>query len=95
LLMGAAIVMLFILPWLDRSPVKSIRYRGWIFRLAVALFAVSFVALGYLGMQPVSATLTLAARVFATIYFLFFLLMPFYTRWDRTKKVPDRVTYHD
>ncbi|MCZ6500561.1 MAG: cytochrome bc complex cytochrome b subunit [Gammaproteobacteria bacterium] len=95
LLMGAAIVMLFILPWLDRSPVKSIRYRGWIFRLAVALFAISFVALGYLGMQPVSATLTLAARVFATIYFLFFLLMPFYTRWDRTKKVPDRVTYHD
>ncbi len=95
LLMSAAIVMLFILPWLDRSPVKSIRYRGWIFRLAVALFAVSFVALGYLGMQPVSATLTLAARVFATIYFLFFLLMPFYTRWDRTKKVPDRVTYHD
>ena len=95
LLMGAAIVMLFILPWLDRSPVNSIRYRGWIFRLAVALFAVSFVALGYLGMQPVSATLTLAARVFATIYFLFFLLMPFYTRWDRTKKVPDRVTYHD
>ena len=95
LLMGAAIVMLFILPWLDRSPVKSIRYRGWIFKLAVTLFAVSFVALGYLGMQPVSVAFTIAARVFATIYFLFFLLMPFYTRWDRTKPVPDRVTFHD
>ncbi len=95
LLMGGAIVMLFILPWLDRSPVKSIRYRGWIFRLAVASFAISFVALGYLGMQPVSAISTLAARFFATIYFLFFLLMPFYTRWDQTKQVPDRVTYYD
>jgi len=95
LLMGAAIVVLFILPWLDRSPVRSIRYRGWIFKLAVTLFAVSFVALGYLGMQPVSVAFTIAARVFATIYFLFFLLMPFYTRWDRTKPVPDRVTFHD
>lgn len=94
LLMGAAIVMLFILPWLDRSPVRSIRYRGWIFKLAVTLFAVSFVALGYLGMQPVSVAYTLAARFFATIYFLFFLLMPFYTRWDRTKPLPDRVTFH-
>ncbi len=94
LLMGAAIVMLFILPWLDRSPVRSIRYRGWIFKLAVSLFAISFVALGYLGLQPVSATLTLVARVFTAIYFMFFLLMPFYTRWDRTKPVPDRVTFH-
>jgi len=92
--MGAAIVMLFILPWLDRSPVRSIRYRGWIFKLAVSLFAISFVALGYLGLQPVSATLTLVARVFTAIYFMFFLLMPFYTRWDRTKPVPDRVTFH-
>ena len=95
LLMGAAIVVLFILPWLDRSPVRSIRYRGWIFKLAVTLFAVSFVALGYLGMQPVSVAHTLAARFFSTIYFMFFLLMPFYTRWDRTKPVPDRVTFHD
>jgi ubiquinol-cytochrome c reductase cytochrome b subunit len=94
-LMAGAIVMLFILPWLDKSPVKSIRYRGWIFKLAVALFAISFVALGYLGLQPVSAASTLASRIFATIYFLFFLLMPIYTRWDRTKPVPDRVTYHD
>ncbi|GBF30880.1 cytochrome b/c1 [bacterium MnTg04] len=94
LLMGAAIVVLFILPWLDRSPVRSIRYRGWIFKLAVTLFAISFLALGYLGLQPVSATFTLAARVFTAIYFMFFLLMPFYTRWDRTKPVPDRVTFH-
>ena len=91
-LMAGAIVMLFILPWLDKSPVKSIRYRGWIFKLAVTLFAISFVALGYLGLQPVSAASTLASRFFATIYFLFFLLMPIYTRLDRTKPVPDRVT---
>ncbi|MCZ6560665.1 MAG: cytochrome bc complex cytochrome b subunit [Gammaproteobacteria bacterium] len=91
-LMAGAIVMLFILPWLDKSPVKSIRYRGWIFKLAVSLFAISFVALGYLGLQPVSAASTLASRFFATIYFLFFLLMPIYTRLDRTKPVPGRVT---
>ena len=95
LLMGGAIVLLFLLPWLDKSPVKSIRYRGWIFKLAVTLFAISFVALGYLGMQPVTTAFTQAARVFSAIYFLFFLLMPFYTRWDKTKPVPDRVTYHD
>jgi ubiquinol-cytochrome c reductase cytochrome b subunit len=94
-LMAGAIVMLFILPWLDKSPVKSIRYRGWTFKVAVALFAISFVALGYLGLQPVSVESTLASRFFATIYFLFFLLMPFYTRMERTKPVPDRVTYHD
>lgn len=94
LMMGGAIVLLFLLPWLDRSPVKSIRYRGWIWKLAVTLFAISFIALGYLGMQPVTATFTLLSRIFAAIYFLFFLLMPFYTKWDKTKPVPDRVTYH-
>jgi len=74
--------------------VRSIRYRGWLFKTFVALFAISFIALGYLGLKPVTPTYTYAARVFGIIYFLFFLLMPWYTRVDRTKPVPDRVTYH-
>ena len=90
--MGAAIFMLFLVPWLDRSPVKSIRYRGPLNRIALALFVVSFLGLGYLGTQPVSELYTLIARVLAVLYFLFFLAMPVYTKIDRTKPVPDRVT---
>jgi ubiquinol-cytochrome c reductase cytochrome b subunit len=93
-LMGLAIVALFLLPWLDKSPVKSIRYRGWISRVALALFAVSFVALGYLGLQPPNRTYVILARIFALVYFAFFAFMPFYTRWDRTRPVPDRVRFH-
>jgi len=90
--MGAAIVVLFLLPWLDRSPVKSIRYRGALSKIAIAVFAVSFVALGYLGMQAPTPLFTFLARVFTILYFLFFLLMPFYTRMEKTKPVPERVT---
>ena len=90
--MGAAIVVLFLLPWLDRSPVKSIRYRGVMFKTAVAIFVVSFVALGYLGTQPPTPTLTFFARLFSITYFGFFLLMPIYTKLDKTKPVPERVT---
>ena len=91
--MGLAIVVLFLLPWLDRSPIKSIRYRGALMKGAIAVFVISFVALGWLGTQPATATLTNFARVFSILYFLFFLLMPFYTRMDRTKPVPERVTF--
>jgi ubiquinol-cytochrome c reductase cytochrome b subunit len=94
LLMLLAVVSFLFLPWLDRSPVKSMRYRGWISRTALALFAVSFVALGYLGMQPAEGLSVVLARIFAAIYFAFFLLMPFYSRIDAVKPVPDRVTYH-
>jgi ubiquinol-cytochrome c reductase cytochrome b subunit len=90
--MGAAIVVLFFLPWLDRSPVKSIRYRGMIYKVVLGLFVVTFVALGYLGTQPATPVHTLFARIFSVIYFLFFLLMPIYTRMDKTKPEPDRVT---
>ena len=90
--MGAAIVVLFLLPWLDRSPVKSIRYRGVMFKTAVAIFVVSFVALGYLGTQPPTPTLTFFARLFSITYFGFFLLMPIYSKLDKTKPVPERVT---
>jgi ubiquinol-cytochrome c reductase cytochrome b subunit len=89
--MGAAIVVMFFLPWLDRSPVKSVRYRGPIFKAALAIFAVSFVVLGYLGVQPATPILTLMAQIFTTIYFLFFFLMPWYTKIDKTKPVPERI----
>jgi len=92
LVMGAALVILFFLPWLDRSPVKSIRYKGPIFKTAIAIFVVSFVVLGYLGTQPATAIATLMAQIFTALYFLFFLLMPVYSRIDKTKPVPERVT---
>ena len=94
LLMLLAVVSFFFLPWLDRSPVKSMRYRGWISRTALALFAVSFVALGYLGLQPAEGLYVVLARIFVAIYFAFFLLMPFYSRIDPVKPVPDRVVFH-
>ncbi len=93
LMMGAAIIMLFLLPWLDRGKVRSIRYRGGIYKTMLTLFVISFLALGYLGTQPATPILTNFARVFTIIYFVFFLAMPWYTRIDRTKPVPERVTF--
>ncbi len=90
--MGAAIVFLFFLPWLDRSPVKSIRYRGSLHKIALTVFVISFLVLGWLGTQPATPMLTNLARLFSALYFLFFILMPFYTKWDKTKPVPERVT---
>ena len=94
LLMGSAVVLLFFLPWLDRCKVKSIRYRGWTFKLALGVFAVSFVVLGILGTLPAVDLYTDLARIFTALYFAFFLLMPFYTSREQTKPVPDRVVYH-
>jgi ubiquinol-cytochrome c reductase cytochrome b subunit len=94
ILMGAAVLAFVFLPWLDRSKVKSVRYRGWLFRSFLFSFAVSFIALGYLGLMPATPTYTLAARIFAVVYFAFFLLMPWYTRIDQTRPVPERVTFH-
>ncbi len=91
--MGMAIVVLFLLPWLDRSKVRSIRYRGPYFRIALTLFIISFVALGYLGTQPATDLYTLLARVFTILYFAFFIFMPIYTKFDKDKAVPERVTY--
>ncbi len=91
--MGAAIAFLFILPWLDRSPVKSMRYRGWMSKVWLAAFVVAFVVLGYLGTQAPTPGKTLAAQIFTGIYFLYFILMPFYTSIEKTKPVPERVTY--
>ncbi len=90
--MGAATLIFMALPWLDRSPVRSIRYRGWKYKTALTIFAITFVTLGYLGMQVATPNVTMASRIFAVVYFLFFLLMPFYTANDTDKPVPDRVT---
>jgi ubiquinol-cytochrome c reductase cytochrome b subunit len=94
LLMLLALVSFLFLPWLDRSAVKSMRYRGWQSRTALALFTVSFVALGYLGLQPAEGLYVVLARIFAVIYFAYFWLMPIYTSLDRVRPVPERVVYH-
>ncbi|MDA1117100.1 MAG: cytochrome bc complex cytochrome b subunit [Proteobacteria bacterium] len=105
--MGIATLILFLLPWLDRSPVKSIRYRGVYYKSALAMFIVAFLVLGYLGVKPTTVwgqfgfdaffldtkdRATWAARVCTVIYFAFFILMPWYTAQDKVKPVPDRVT---
>lgn len=89
----AAVLLFVFLPWLDRCSVKSIRYRGWQYKVALFSFVVSFVVLGYLGMQPATGIYVLLARIFTIIYFAFFLLMPFYTKLEKTKPVPHRVVY--
>ena len=94
LLMLLAVSAFLFLPWLDRSPVKSMRYRGWMSRSALAIFVVSFVGLGYLGMQPALGIYVVIARILAALYFAFFILMPFYTKLDPVKPVPERVVYH-
>ena len=90
--MAGAIAILFVLPWLDRSPVKSWRYKGWISRVTIVIFALVFILLTWLGTQPATQTYTLIAQICTLYYFAFFLLMPFYTRWEKTKPVPERVT---
>ncbi|MCP5451161.1 cytochrome bc complex cytochrome b subunit [Candidatus Competibacter phosphatis] len=90
--MIGAIVILFFLPWLDRSPVKSIRYRGFMFKLILTAFTVSFLILGYLGALPPSPARTTIAQTCTIIYFAFFLVLPFLPALEKTKPVPERVT---
>jgi ubiquinol-cytochrome c reductase cytochrome b subunit len=104
LAMGAAVLILFVLPWLDRSPVKSIRYKGLHYKTWLTLFVVSFLLLGYLGTVPTNhwgqfgewlggaERATVAARIFTLIYFLFFVLMPWYSKIDQTRPEPLRVS---
>ncbi len=91
-LMGSATLVFFLLPWLDRSPVKSMRYKGALSRTALAVFVITFLVLGYLGTLTVTEGRTLAAQVFTLLYFAFFLLMPWFTRMEKTKPEPERVT---
>ena len=92
-IMGAGVVILAFLPWLDRSPVKSIRYRGPIYKGFLTLFVISFLILGYLGTLPPSAVGEIVSQICTLIYFAFFLLMPWYSKIDKCKPVPERVTY--
>ena len=90
--MAGAIVVPAVLPWLDKSPVKSIRYKGMGSKIMLALFVISFFILGYLGTVHPTPGRTFLAQICTGIYFAYFLLMPWYTRAEKTKPVPDRVT---
>ena len=96
LLMGLAVVSFLFLPWLDRSPVKSMRYRGPISRVMLGVFVVSFIALGYLGLQPAEGLYVALARIFAVGYFAYFIGMWFYSpaSVDPVKQVPERVLFN-
>ena len=90
--MGAAILLPAVLPWLDRSPVRSMRYKGLPSKLMLALFVISFFVLGYLGTIHPTPIATAIAQVCTVIYFAYFVLMPWYTRVEQTKTPPERVT---
>lgn len=100
LAMGGAVVILFLLPWLDRSPVRSIRYKGPLFKLSLTIFVISFLLLGYLGLKPTNIwgqiggadVATVVAQLCTVLYFLFFLSLPIVSKLDRTKVEPERVT---
>ncbi|MDH5536437.1 MAG: cytochrome bc complex cytochrome b subunit, partial [Betaproteobacteria bacterium] len=91
-LMGASVMIFFLLPWLDQGAVKSIRYRGTLYKSVLAVFVVAFLILGYLGTLTVTEGRTVMAQIGTLVYFAFFLLMPWYTRMDRTKPEPQRLT---
>jgi ubiquinol-cytochrome c reductase cytochrome b subunit len=93
IMMGLAIVVLFLLPWLDRCKVRSVRYRSSLHKLNIAQFVVCFVILGVLGVLPSTPTLTLVAQICSLGYFGFFVLLFFYSKNERTKPLPERVTF--
>lgn len=91
--MGASVVVIAFLPWLDRSPVKSIRYRGPIYKSFLTAFVIAFLTLGYFGTQPPSPVGEVVSQICSLIYFSFFLLMPWYSKIDKCKPEPERVTF--
>jgi len=91
-LMGAAIMVLFAMPWLDRSKVRSIRYKGWGSRILLAVFVVAFIRLGMLGMAEGTYIETIESRIWTFTYFAFFILLPFVTKYEKTRPEPERVT---
>jgi ubiquinol-cytochrome c reductase cytochrome b subunit len=92
ILMFGAIVALFVLPWLDRGKVRSVRYRSTLHKVNLTVFAISFIALGYLGLKPATEVYTMFARIFTFLYFAFFVLLWFYSKNENTKPVPERIT---
>ena len=91
--MGASVVIIAFLPWLDRSPVKSIRYKGPIFKIALVIFLICFFILGYLGVLAPTPGRTLVSQICSVLYFAFFLLMPWYSKLDPCKPEPERVNF--
>ena len=91
--MGGAVIILFFLPWLDNSPVKSIRYRPDWHKYLYGVFVIIFLILGYLGVQPPSPIGERVSQFGTLFYFGFFLLMPWWSRIGTPKAVPDRVTF--
>ena len=91
IVMAAAVAILFVVPWLDRSNVASIRYKGILSKIAIVLFIVSFVTLGYLGTVTVTETGKIMSVICTLMYFAFFLFMPIYTSIEKTYEVPDRL----
>jgi ubiquinol-cytochrome c reductase cytochrome b subunit len=90
--MAAAVAILFVLPWLDRSPVRSMRYKGKVSRVAIILFVSSFIILGVLGVKAPTEARTLLARICTVLYFSYFVGIFFWTRWEKTLPEPDRIT---
>ncbi|MGL5288632.1 MAG: cytochrome b [Aeromonas sp.] len=92
-MMGLSIIVLFLLPWLDRCKVRSVRYRSVLHKMNIAQFVVCFVILGVLGVLPSTPILTLAAQLCSLGYFGFFVLLFLYSKNERTKPLPERVTF--
>ncbi|MAA70161.1 MAG: cytochrome b [Bermanella sp.] len=92
ILMGAAIAVLFVLPWLDRSPVRSWRYKGWISRINLVLFGLFFILLTWLGTQPATGIYATLGLISTIVYFAWFITLPFISAKEKTKPVPERVT---
>ena len=104
LAMGAALLILIFLPWLDRAKVRSVRYRGNLYKSSLILFVISFFILGYLGVKPTNVwgslgpffgdveTAVVIARICTMIYFAFFILMPLISKFDKTKPLPKNLT---
>ena len=92
-IMAGAILIPAALPWLDRSKVKSMRYKGWFSKIALMNFVVAFLVLGYLGTIPPSPIATATAQIMTIVYFAYFMLMPWYTTIEKTKPEPERVTH--
>ena len=91
IVMAAAVAIIFIVPWLDRSNVASIRYKGILSKIAIVMFVVSFITLGYLGTVTVTETGKIMSIICTVMYFAFFLLMPIYTSIEKTYEVPKRL----
>ena len=93
-IMGGTVVILFFLPWLDKSPVRSIRYRPDFHKYIYGVFVISFIILGYLGIKPPSPLFEKISQICTIYYLAFFFAMPWWSKMGTFKQVPDRVTFH-